>query len=359
MRQRFTSPPPAEEDDQDTIQITNNNRNTIRPVRPTSTTYQTSPPSFTSHNYHRQDDQSSAQDDVEEEERERDIRQQQYSMDYEERYDERPISYSRYDRNADLAERGGEEEGEISYDGLVYNDNKDEEYDEKDEEDDNRTLNSPYEGNHFDVPVDAQPRRNKTNRRVNLTEGNLILDCLVPSRLLSFLPRKDEENYRYTRYSAITCDPSEFEEQKFVLRQTMSNRETELMVVVTLYNEDEVLFCRTLHGIMKNIAHLCTRTKSRTWGAEGWKKVVVCIVADGRKAINPRILDWQVGFLPRERFVENKKQTLTGLLFTAWRRWEFIKKEWLRMSSIISLLQLISTNILLSSRLILISSSKD
>ena len=34
-----------------------------------------------------------------------------------------------------------------------------------------------------------------------------------------------------------------------------------------------MLFCRTMRGIMQNIAHLCTRTKSKTWGKEGWKKV--------------------------------------------------------------------------------------
>lgn len=73
--------------------------------------------------------------------------------------------------------------------------------------------------------------------------------------------------------------------------------------VITMYNEDDVLFCRTMRGVMQNIAHLCTRSKSKTWGKEGWKKVscsdpwrapgadcqvVVCIVADGRLKINPR-----------------------------------------------------------------------
>jgi chitin synthase len=71
----------------------------------------------------------------------------------------------------------------------------------------------------------------------------------------------------------------------------MSQRSTELFIVVTMYNEDDVLFCRTLHGIMQNISHLCTRKNSRTWGPDSWKKVVVCIVADGRKKIHPSVLD--------------------------------------------------------------------
>jgi chitin synthase len=55
-----------------------------------------------------------------------------------------------------------------------------------------------------------------------------------------------------------------------------------------MYNEDDVLFCRTMRGVFQNIAHLCTRTKSKAWGKEGWKKVVVCVVSDGRLKINPR-----------------------------------------------------------------------
>ena len=67
------------------------------------------------------------------------------------------------------------------------------------------------------------------------------------------------------------------------------------------------MFCRTIHGLMKNISHLCSRKNSRTWGKEAWKKVtclfsfsdhqvtksqvVVCIVADGRKKVHPRVLD--------------------------------------------------------------------
>lgn len=54
--------------------------------------------------------------------------------------------------------------------------------------------------------------------------------------------------------------------------------------------EDEELFARTMSGVMKNIAHLCTRDRSKTWGKEGWKKVVVCIVSDGRSKVNARTL---------------------------------------------------------------------
>ena len=60
--------------------------------------------------------------------------------------------------------------------------------------------------------------------------------------------------------------------------------------MMTMYNEEEDLFCRTMHGVIKNIAHLCKRDRSKTWGKDGWKKVVVCIVSDGRGKINSRTL---------------------------------------------------------------------
>ncbi|KAH8925578.1 glycosyltransferase family 2 protein [Atractiella rhizophila] len=134
-------------------------------------------------------------------------------------------------------------------------------------------------------------RRNKTKKRIALTDGNLIMDLPIPTRLAGFLPRKGEEEFTTMRYTAATCDPDNYEKERFTLRPAMMNRHTELFVGVTMYNEDEILFTRTMHGIMKNIAHLCTRERSRTWGKDGWKKVVVCIVADGRKSIHPRVLD--------------------------------------------------------------------
>ncbi|KAJ7228020.1 glycosyltransferase family 2 protein [Mycena haematopus] len=74
------------------------------------------------------------------------------------------------------------------------------------------------------------------------------------------------------------------------VRPFLYNRQTELFIVMTMYNEDEVLFCKTMNSVIKNIAHLCSRERSKTWGAEGWKKVVVCIVSDGRSKVNKRTL---------------------------------------------------------------------
>jgi chitin synthase len=44
-----------------------------------------------------------------------------------------------------------------------------------------------------------------------------------------------------------------------------------------------------MRGVMANIAHLNNeRSRSTVWGDDGWKKVVVCVVVDGRKVFNPR-----------------------------------------------------------------------
>ena len=68
------------------------------------------------------------------------------------------------------------------------------------------------------------------------------------------------------RYSAATCNPNAFNDSGFTLRQVHYDplRRTELL-------------CRTMHGVIKNVAHLCKRDRSKMWGKDGWKKVVVCV----------------------------------------------------------------------------------
>ncbi|KAH8924728.1 glycosyltransferase family 2 protein [Atractiella rhizophila] len=103
---------------------------------------------------------------------------------------------------------------------------------------------------------------------------------------------REEEVYKM-RYSAVTCDPDEFKNKGFTLRGSEWGRECELLVVGTMYNEDEVLFCRTFNSIVKNAAHLASRTKSKTWGTSStpaWQKMTVVIVSDGRSKVNQRTL---------------------------------------------------------------------
>ena len=148
------------------------------------------------------------------------------------------------------------------------------------------------------APDGAQERRGvrapqMSRKEVQLINGELVLECKIPTILYSFLPRRDEIEFTHMRYTAVTCDPDDFVEKGYKLRQDIGRnaRETELFICITMYNEDEVCFTRTMHAVMKNIAHFCSRNKSRTWGETGWQKIVVCIISDGREKVNPRTLD--------------------------------------------------------------------
>ncbi|KAH8119128.1 chitin synthase-domain-containing protein [Phellopilus nigrolimitatus] len=142
---------------------------------------------------------------------------------------------------------------------------------------------TPITKHYGPAPVGRVTRRHKQKKRVQLTNGNLVIDLNVPTKLV--LPLRREEEMMQTRYTAVTCDADDFERNNFFLRQNEYGRSTEMFIVITMYNEDEILFCRTLHGVMRNIGHLCTRKNSQTWGQDAWKKIVVCI------KIHPRVLD--------------------------------------------------------------------
>ena len=133
-------------------------------------------------------------------------------------------------------------------------------------------------------------KRWKTVKQVLLYRGNLVLDCPVPPRLLNQLPHGERDEFTHMRYSAATCDPNDFYEENFTLRQKLFSkpRHTELFIVITMYNEDDILFARTMIGVLKNIEYMCARKESKSWGPDAWKKIVVCVVSDGRSKINPR-----------------------------------------------------------------------
>ncbi|KAJ5675765.1 hypothetical protein N7462_008662 [Penicillium macrosclerotiorum] len=151
---------------------------------------------------------------------------------------------------------------------------------------------------HYGPAPEKQGRRGvrptqMAKKEVQLINGELILECKIPTILHSFLPRRDDREFTHMRYTAVTSDPDDFTNRGYKLRQQIGSttRETELFICITMYNEDEIGFTRTMHGVMRNISHFCSRTKSRTWGKDGWKKIVVCIIADGRKKVHPRTLN--------------------------------------------------------------------
>lgn len=131
--------------------------------------------------------------------------------------------------------------------------------------------------------------RRRSVRQVELFQGNLVLDMPVPAHIVPG-DKKGLEEMTTMRYTAATCDPDDFMASRYSLRPYLYGRHTELFIVMTMYNEDEVLFVKTMNAVIKNIAHLCGRNRSKMWGPEGWKKVVVCIVSDGRSKVNKRTL---------------------------------------------------------------------
>ncbi|KAG0200523.1 Chitin synthase, class 2 [Mortierella sp. GBA30] len=146
-------------------------------------------------------------------------------------------------------------------------------------------------------------------KKVQLTDGNLVLDTPVPSSYLSAVDFQSGHEFEAMRYMAVTCDADLVPEKNYKLRTHSLKRSVELAICLTVNEESPQAFCLTLHSLIKNIKHMCSPiSKSRShknpvWAEEdSWKKVVICIVADGRRNLNPVILKvlaamgcWQEG----------------------------------------------------------------
>ena len=87
------------------------------------------------------------------------------------------------------------------------------------------------------------------------------MDCPVADELLSKFPDYNpaeksgglSREFAFMRYTAVTCGPSNFYRDAYILRPVHYPipRQTELMIVITMYNEDDILLGRTLKGVFK------------------------------------------------------------------------------------------------------------
>lgn len=135
-------------------------------------------------------------------------------------------------------------------------------------------------------------------RKFKLWKGNFVFDSPISRSLLNQYQSGIDKNndlsneFKFMRYQAVTCEPNVLAQQNFTVRQLryLNPRSTELLIVITMYNEDHILLGRTLKGVMDNIKHMVKKTRSSTWGPDAWKKIVVCIVSDGRAKINEKSL---------------------------------------------------------------------
>ncbi|KAJ3384021.1 Chitin synthase, class 2, partial [Lobulomyces angularis] len=100
---------------------------------------------------------------------------------------------------------------------------------------------------------------------------------------------KNGEEFETLRYTACTTDPDRFVEKNYSLRVSNLKRNIEIFVVVTMYNEDENAFNRTLFALAQNIQYLCEKNKYG-WDENSWQKVAICIVGDGRSKIHENVL---------------------------------------------------------------------
>ncbi|TFK43571.1 glycosyltransferase family 2 protein [Crucibulum laeve] len=156
--------------------------------------------------------------------------------------------------------------------------------------------------------VDSAWRRRQTikrgvTRKVKLTQGNFIAEYPVPTPVYSAIEAKwsagtKTTEFSHMRYTAATCDPDEFTEANgYSLRTKMYNRDTELLIAVTSYNEDKTLYARTLHGVMLNIRDICKTKQSKYWrrhaeeGKPGWQKITVALIVDGLEPMDKSVLD--------------------------------------------------------------------
>ncbi|KAI9355312.1 chitin synthase-domain-containing protein [Zopfochytrium polystomum] len=124
-------------------------------------------------------------------------------------------------------------------------------------------------------------------------DGNFVIEVPVAHSLTKEMPFNGNgpngREFSHLRYTAVTTGPDEFSQQ-YSLRAKILGRRTKIAVVITMYNEEDVLFAKTFTAVMKNIAWLCSGSVAG-WTKDGWKDIVVCIVSDGRSKCNPTTLN--------------------------------------------------------------------
>jgi chitin synthase len=175
------------------------------------------------------------------------------------------------------------------------------------------TFGDPYAGRPASVlstssnGIDSAWRRRQTikrgvTRKVRLTKGHFIAEYAVPTPIFNAVEGKwsstKTTEFSHMRYTAATCDPDEFTEANgYSLRTKIYNRQTEILIAVTSYNEDKTLYARTLHGVMLNIRDICKTRQSKYWrrsaeeGVPPWQKITVALIVDGLDNMDKTVLD--------------------------------------------------------------------
>ncbi|KAI8909524.1 chitin synthase-domain-containing protein [Gorgonomyces haynaldii] len=139
--------------------------------------------------------------------------------------------------------------------------------------------------NTYCSPLQRRPTRTQT---VKALQGRFVLQVPIATELLKDAQYTTDAEFTHMSYTAVTTEPDAFTE-RYTLRQKSLNRKTKIALVVTMYNEDDHLFVKSLLAVQKNIAYLCSEECPYSWGPNGWQNFVVVIVSDGAAKINPRV----------------------------------------------------------------------
>jgi chitin synthase len=94
------------------------------------------------------------------------------------------------------------------------------------------------------------------------------------------------------RYTAVTTKkPADFSDDQNILQVTELHRKIDVMICVTMYNEDATELTETLTKIGRNIKHMVRHPIDspdfRKHGESIWRSIVTTIICDGRQKMDP------------------------------------------------------------------------
>eukprot|EP00158_Paraphelidium_tribonemae_P007046 Partr_v1_DN28088_c0_g1_i2_m57371 putative monooxygenase len=173
-------------------------------------------------------------------------------------------------------------------------------------------------------------------------------DCPVPAQTLQLCDKqyRSVDEFKSLTYTPVLCEPEDFtREHGYSLRQNRNGRSTELLIAITMYNESDEFMIRTLTAVFRNIRYFCELNRAyrrsaqssegvaksrdssaladggvgvgvsqgsdsnsyvrnpdaklphleaglrgeQIWTENGWQKIVLCIISDGRFKIHHRV----------------------------------------------------------------------
>jgi len=113
----------------------------------------------------------------------------------------------------------------------------------------------------------------------------------------------DEEEFTHMRYTPVTTkNPSNFDTEGNKLLCMERSRCVDILIVITMYNENAEELNMTLRKICKNVEYMTRNSLPGLDGKDAWKRVAACIVSDGRQKANPNTLKYakEIGIFDAE-----------------------------------------------------------